>query len=175
MVLTSLFFAAAPAVAQEGTGSSKWRVLGTFIGIAAGGAAGVLYYRQTDCYQYGDWYENSWAVCVLPGVAMAAGGGVAGYFMGRAADKSRSTESGSQRSSRRVSDVIPIATIRLRRVPREGEPHDRLFRGLFGVDAGGSRLAPATTTPVQFLAAGRHPRDSERGQSPIEGGGLRSR
>jgi hypothetical protein len=158
MVLTSLLFPVAPAAAQEGAGKSKWAVLGTVIGIAAGGAAGVLYYRQTDCYQYDEWYDNSWAVCVLPGVAMAAGGGVAGYFIGRAADKrSKSPETNLQRSAVNPVDVTwGAAPIRLRRVPREVGPQDRLYRRLFVSDAGVSRFARATSPPV-YLKAERRP------------------
>ena len=134
ILVVALTFTALPAYAQEESPHArKGAVIGTVVGLAAGAVAGYFYVWHGNCRYWDDYYDNVWAPCVLPASAMVAGGGLAGYFVGRSADRRSRSESRTSRlaarETGRITDLVPA--IRLRRPPSgigpQAKPYARLF------------------------------------------------
>lgn len=134
VLVVALTFTAGPAFAQDDSGGKpRGAVLGTVIGLAAGAAAGTAYIFKSHCRNFDEYYDSVWTYCVTPASAMVAGGGLAGYFLGRSAD--RRSRHGSRtsrltaRETGRITDLVPA--IRLRRPPSGigplAKPYARLF------------------------------------------------
>jgi hypothetical protein len=131
-------FTAVPALAQDDSGAKpRGAVIGTVIGLAAGAAAGSAYILKGNCRNYDEYYDNVWTYCVAPASLMVAGGGIAGYFLGRSSDRRSHRESRTSRLRARepgkITELVPA--IRLRRMPAGIGPQARPYARLF-VSAG---------------------------------------
>jgi hypothetical protein len=138
VLVAALTFTAMPAFAQDDSGAKpRGAVLGTVIGLAAGAAAGTAYIFRSHCRNFDEYYDSVWTYCVAPASLMVAGGGIAGYFLGRSSDRrSRSESRASRLTARengRITDLVP--PIRLRRTPSAIGPQARPYARLF-VSAG---------------------------------------
>lgn len=133
LLVAALTFTAVPAFAQDDSGGKpRGAVIGTVIGLAAGAAAGSVYILKGNCRNYDEYYDNVWTYCVAPASLMVAGGGIAGYFLGRSADRRSHRESrvsGLRAREPGITELVPA--IRLRRMPAGAEPQAKPFARLF--------------------------------------------
>ena len=138
ILVAALTFTAVPAFAQDDSGGKpRGAVIGTVIGLAAGAAAGTAYIFGSHCRNFDEYYDSVWTSCVAPASLMVAGGGIAGYFLGRSSDRRSHRESRVSglraREPGRITELVPA--IRLRRMPAGAGPQARPYARLF-VSAG---------------------------------------
>jgi hypothetical protein len=154
---------AAPVLAQDERPRTGRRgaVLGTLIGIAGGAAVSALFLASQDCNEgMYETHKEEVLRCYAVPASIIGGAGIAGYFIGRSADKRHSSTAAARPSRGSSADGARLPPPITLRAPKALEAPHPAFRSLFVTPQAARRAplfagaAPALAPPGVDTAAG---------------------